>query len=51
MFNTYKDAEKIKRILKKNKIPLIEDNAIYFDNYTIKNGKGTIQVLLAIFRL
>ena len=32
MFNTYKDAEKIKRILKKNKIPLIEDNAIYYGN-------------------
>jgi len=39
MFNTYHDAKKIKNILKKNKIPLIEDNAIYFDNYTLKNGK------------
>ena len=39
MFNTYHDGEKIKNILKKNKIPLIEDNAIYFDNYTLKKGK------------
>ncbi len=39
MFNTYHDGEEIKNILKKNKIPLIEDNAIYFDNYTLKKGK------------
>ena len=38
MFNSYKDSEKIKKLAKKYKITLIEDNAIYFDNYTkIKN--------------
>ncbi len=33
MFNNYKDAKKLKVFAKKNKINLIEDNAIYFDNF------------------
>ena len=33
MFNNYKDAKKLKILTKKNKINLIEDNAIYFDNF------------------
>ena len=38
MFNSYEDSEKIKKLAKKYKTTLIEDNAIYFDNYTkIKN--------------
>lgn len=37
MFNDYQLTKKIKYITKKNKINLIEDNAIYFDNYTKKN--------------
>lgn len=40
MFNSYKDAKKLKKITKKFKIDLIEDNAIYFDNFTkIKNKR------------
>ena len=46
MFNSYKETKKIKKITKKFKIDLIEDNAIYFDNYVkIKNKKyysGTV---------
>ena len=33
MFNSYPDSIKIKKIAKKNNINLIEDNAIYFDNF------------------
>ena len=33
MFNSYSDSLKIKKIAKKNNINLIEDNAIYFDNF------------------
>ena len=40
MFNDYSISLKIKKFCKKKKIKLIEDNAIYFDNYTkIKNIK------------
>ena len=39
MFNSYEDAKKIKKICKRKKIFLIEDNAIYFDNYSKKNKK------------
>lgn len=40
MFNDYSNSLKIKNFCKKKKIKLIEDNAIYFDNYTlIKNKK------------
>ena len=37
IFNNYQETKKIKDICKKNKIPLIEDNAIYFGNF--KNKK------------
>ena len=33
MFNSYEDALKLKKICSSKKIFLIEDNAIYFDNY------------------
>lgn len=40
IFNNYQETKKIKDICKKNKIPLIEDNAIYFGNFKkIKNKK------------
>lgn len=39
IFNNTSDITKIKKICSKKKIPLIEDNAIYFGNYTKKNGK------------
>jgi len=38
MFNNFEQSMKVKKILKKKKIFLIEDNAIYFDNFT-KLGK------------
>ena len=34
MFNNYKDAKKIKTLTAKYKVHLIEDNAIYFDNFS-----------------
>jgi len=34
IFNTFEDIRSIKKICKKKKIPFIEDNAIYFSNYT-----------------
>ncbi len=40
MFNNYQDSKKIKKLAKKYKVILIEDNAIYFDNFTkVKNKK------------
>ena len=39
MFNTYEDSIRIKKIAKKFKIHLIEDNAIYFDNFLRKKKK------------
>jgi len=39
MFNNYNDAKEIKKIANKYKITIIEDNAIYFDNYTKIKGK------------
>jgi dTDP-4-amino-4,6-dideoxygalactose transaminase len=39
MFNDYSSSLKIRNICKKKKIKLIEDNAIYFDNYTLINNK------------
>ena len=39
MFNNYEDTIKIKKFCKKNKIILIEDNAISFDNFKLKNSK------------
>ena len=38
MFNSYEDTIKIKKFCKKNKIILIEDNAICFDNFKIKKN-------------
>ena len=37
MFNSYEDTIKIKKLCKKNKIILIEDNAICFDNFKRAN--------------
>lgn len=39
MFNTSKDSMRIKKFCKKNNIILIEDNAIYFDNFFLQNKK------------
>ena len=39
MFNDSKNSKEIKKIAKKYKITLIEDNAIYFDNFTKKNKR------------
>jgi len=40
MFNSRKDSLALKKLCKRRKIILIEDNAIYFDNYSaIKNKK------------
>ena len=39
MFNSYEISKEIKKIAKKSKITLIEDNAIYFDNFHKKNNK------------
>ena len=38
IFSDFKSSKIIKQICKKKKIPLIEDNAIYFDNY-FKSGR------------
>lgn len=38
IFSDYKSSKIIKQLCNKKKIPLIEDNAIYFDNY-FKKGK------------
>ena len=39
MFNSYEESKAIKNICKRKKVFLIEDNAIYFDNYSQK-GKN-----------
>ncbi len=39
MFNNSRDTIKIKNLCKKKKINLIEDNAIYFDNFVKKNKR------------
>ncbi len=39
IFSNYKSCKEIKNICRKKKIPLIEDNAIYFDNYIKKEKK------------
>ena len=39
MFNNFKNSQKIKKLAIKHKINLIEDNAIYFDNFTKKKKK------------
>jgi len=42
IFNTRNDIIKIKQICKKKKIELIEDNAIYFGNYSIVANKKRV---------
>ena len=42
IFSDFKSSKIIKQICKKKKIPLIEDNAIYFDNY-FKSGRTYFQ--------
>ena len=39
MFNSFEQSKEIKKICNKKKVYLIEDNAIYFDNYKSKNKK------------
>lgn len=39
MFNDLKQSIRLKKIAKKNKIVLIEDNAIYFDNFSFFKNK------------
>lgn len=39
MFNDMKYSENLRKLANKNKITLIEDNAICFDNYTYKKNK------------
>ena len=39
MFNDYEHAETIKKLCEENDILLIEDCAIYFGNYTLKENK------------
>ena len=43
MFNDFKSSNNVKKLVKKKNIFLIEDNAIYFDNYTKINGKTYTQ--------
>ena len=50
MFNNYKDAKKIKTITAKYKAHLIEDNAIYFDNFFKIKKNFSIQVVLETFQ-
>ena len=39
MFNSYQQSKKLKKICKVKKIYLIEDNAIYFDNFILSEKK------------
>ena len=39
MFNSYEQSVKLKKLCKKRGVTLIEDNAIYFDNYKIFRNK------------
>ena len=39
IFSNYESCKKIKHICIRNKVPLIEDNAIYFDNFAKKKKK------------
>ena len=51
MFNNYKDSLKIKELVKKNKTILIEDNAIYFDNFTKLRNKNVFSGNLGDFSI
>lgn len=39
IFNTFEDSLQVKKICNQKKIPLIEDNAIYFGNFKNKHNK------------
>ena len=39
MFNSYQHSQRLKKICKEKKIHLIEDNAIYFDNFILSKKK------------
>ena len=42
MFNNYDQGLQVKKLCEKKKIFLIEDNAIYFDNFSKKKVKRNI---------
>ena len=46
LFNNPKNSREIKMLANKNKITLIEDNAIYFDNFTKNNVSKSIKNIL-----
>ena len=39
MFNSYDDSIKLRKICNFKKFNIIEDNAIYFDNFILKKDK------------
>ena len=45
IFSNYEGCEKIKQICVRNKVPLIEDNAIYFDNFVKKKKKNIFRIV------
>ncbi len=51
MFNNYDQSLQVKKLCKKKKIFLIEDNAIYFDNFSKKNGKRKFSGSLGDFSI
>ena len=51
MFNHYQNSLELKKIANKNKISLIEDNAIYFDNFSIIKSKKKYAGSLGDFSL
>ena len=51
MFNDYQKSLELKKIAKNNDLTLIEDNAIYFDNYSRKGNKKKFSGRLGDFTL
>ncbi len=51
MFNTFQQSKNLKNILKKKNILLIEDNAIYFDNFTKEKNKKIFSGSLGDFSI
>ena len=51
IFNNYDDSLAVKKLCNKKKIPLIEDNAIYFGNYKKKKNKKIYAGSLGDFSL
>ena len=51
MFNHYQNSLELKKIASKNKISLIEDNAIYFDNFSVIKSKKKYAGSLGDFSL